>query len=41
MAIVFPEDGLGTGLAELPVRAPKTFDFLVKTINEKFGDIYL
>lgn len=40
-AIVFPEDGLGTGLAELPVRAPKTFEFLVKTINEKFGDIYL
>jgi hypothetical protein len=39
--IVFPEDGLGTGLAELPVRAPKTFSYLVDTINKKFGDIYL
>jgi len=38
--IVFPEDGLGTGLAELPTRAPKTFSYLVDAINKRFGDIY-
>jgi len=38
--IVFPEDGLGTGLADLPARAPKTYAYLVETINQKFGDIY-
>lgn len=26
--IIFPEDGLGTGLADLPNKAPKTFEFL-------------
>ena len=39
-AIVFPEDGLGTGLAELPTRAPRTYKFLVDSLNEKFGKIY-
>ena len=39
-AIVFPEDGLGTGLAELPKRAPKTYQFLVTYLNLKFGNIY-
>ena len=38
--IVFPEDGLGTGLAELPTRAPKTYAYLNKAINERYGDIY-
>ena len=38
--IVFPEDGLGTGLAELPIRAPRTYKFLIDEINNKFGEIY-
>jgi len=38
--VVFPEDGLGTGLAELPQRAPKTYAHLISAINSKFGDIY-
>lgn len=38
--IVFPEDGLGTGLAELPKRAPKTYSFMVDYINSKFGNVY-
>lgn len=38
--IVFPEDGLGTGLAELPTRAPKTYAYLNKAINERYGDVY-
>jgi DNA polymerase elongation subunit (family B) len=32
-SVVFPSDGLGTGLAELPKRAPKTYQFLVANIN--------
>lgn len=32
--IIFPEDGLGTGLAELPKRAPKTYDYLNKSIKQ-------
>lgn len=31
--IALPEDGLGTGLAQLDVRAPKTFDFLQEEIQ--------
>lgn len=27
--VVFPEAGLGTGLAELPQRAPKVYEYLV------------
>jgi len=38
--IVFPEDGLGTGLAELPIRAPKTYEFLVNYLNNKFDNVY-
>jgi hypothetical protein len=38
--IVFPTDGLGTGLAGLPTKAPKTFTFLNKYINDIFGKIY-
>ncbi len=38
--IVFPEDGLGTGLAELPTRAPNTYNFMVDYINSKFGNVY-
>ena len=39
-AIIFPTDGLGTGLADLPNKAPKTYAFLNKYINSKFGDVY-
>jgi hypothetical protein len=38
--IVFPEDGLGTGLAQLPTRAPRTYKFLVDYLNSKFENIY-
>jgi hypothetical protein len=38
--IVFPEDGLGTGLAELPKRAPLTYKWLVNEINRRFGEVY-
>lgn len=31
--VVFPAAGLGTGLSELPTRAPHTFDFLCQTIE--------
>lgn len=32
--IILPKDGLGTGLAELPKRAPKTFKYLLKKIEK-------
>ena len=32
--LVFPEDGLGTGLAKLPEKAPKTFKYLVEKVKE-------
>lgn len=40
--IVFPNNGIGTGLADLPNKAPKTFKFLQATITalELFVDSY-
>jgi hypothetical protein len=35
--IYFPEDGLGTGLAKLNIKSPKTFEFLNCVIKEIFG----
>lgn len=35
--IVFPEDGLGTGLSQLPKRAPRVYDFLKNILLEEFG----
>ena len=32
--VVFPEDGFGTGLARLPTKAPKTYQFLVESIED-------
>lgn len=32
--LVIPADGLGTGLSELPQRAPRTNEFLVEQIKE-------
>lgn len=33
-ALVIPTAGLGTGLAELPTRAPKIYEYLQKKIKE-------
>ena len=35
--IVFPIDGLGTGLSMLPQKAPKVFNFLCVKLNTVFG----
>ena len=35
--IVFPEDGIGTGRANLAEKAPKTYEYLRKRIKEEFG----
>ena len=35
--IVFPSAGLGTGLAQLNTRAPKTFQYLSKRLYDEFG----
>lgn len=32
--IVIPADGLGTGLAELPTRAPKTYAYLCEKLEQ-------
>ncbi|XWV25133.1 hypothetical protein QJ856_gp0643 [Tupanvirus deep ocean] len=32
--VVLPENGLGTGLAQLPKKAPKTYAYLVKLIEQ-------
>lgn len=33
-SVIFPEDGFGTGLADLPNKAPQTFQFLEKMVNK-------
>lgn len=35
--IIFPEDGIGTGLANLKNKAPKCFEFLNKILLENFN----
>ena len=35
--IVFPKDGLGTGLAALKSKAPNTYEYLVIRLKEEFG----
>lgn len=37
--LILPEDGLGTGLAKLPEKAPKTYEFLGKSINQLIRDV--
>ena len=32
--IVLPKDGLGTGLAKLPEKAPKTYQYLIECLNK-------
>lgn len=38
LVIAFPADGLGTGLAQLDQRSPKTFTYLVQRIRELTTD---
>jgi hypothetical protein len=35
--LVFPADGFGTGLAQLSTKAPKTYDYLRRALNNNFG----
>lgn len=35
--IIFPKDGLGTGLAKLKTKAPKTYAYLKQRLLEEFG----
>lgn len=42
IGVMFPEDGLGTGLADLPRKAPRTFEYLVDYIEQmkkRIGEI--
>jgi hypothetical protein len=34
VVVVIPADGLGTGLAELPTRAPKTYKYLCEKLEQ-------
>ena len=38
--ILFPEDGLGTGLARLNTNAPKTLEYLNQRLSDVFGIEY-
>lgn len=38
--VVFPKDGLGTGLSEMPKRAPESYKIMVQCLNEIFGVNY-
>lgn len=37
--IVFPSNGIGTGMAKLNIIAPETFNYLTIMLKEKFGII--
>ena len=37
--IVFPSNGIGTGMAKLHITAPETFRYLTTMLKEKFGII--
>jgi len=37
--IVFPSNGIGTGMAKLNISAPETFRYLTTMLKEKFGII--
>ena len=37
--IIFPTNGIGTGLAKLNIRAPKTFEFLTSALKLSFNII--
>lgn len=38
--VAFPKDGLGTGLSELPTRAPRTFAFVRRCLDVVTGGLY-
>ena len=38
--VIFPQDGLGTGLAQLPTKAPKTYQYLQTKLHELFDINY-
>lgn len=38
--VVFSSNGYGNGLADLPTRAPKTYNYLITRLNEVFGTNY-
>lgn len=40
ITLVFPEDGLGTGLAQMPTRSPKLYKLMNDFIYENFGIKY-
>lgn len=35
--LIFPRDGLGTGLSQLPTKAPRVYEFLNKMLLAEFG----
>lgn len=35
--VVFPKDGIGTGLAKLKTKAPSTYKYLVESLEDNFG----
>ena len=37
---VFPEDGLGTGLAQMNIKSPKLFKYMNEQLNKHFGVDY-
>uniref|UniRef100_A0A6C0E828 DUF7831 domain-containing protein n=1 Tax=viral metagenome TaxID=1070528 RepID=A0A6C0E828_9ZZZZ len=37
--LVLPEDGLGTGLARLPIKAPRTYNYLIDKICSLVGEM--
>lgn len=39
-AVVFPADGLGTGLSDMPNRCPNVYYYMNMTLNEIFGTEY-
>jgi hypothetical protein len=39
--LVFPSDGLGTGLAQLNINAPKTYKYLLLAVDQLKKDIKL
>lgn len=39
--VVFPADGLGTGLAQMHIRAPEAFKVMLQCLNDIFGLSYV
>lgn len=41
VTFVFPTDGLGTGLSQMPKRSPKLFKYMNTLLNKHFGIPYV